>query len=368
MKRILITNDNLKTGGIQTSLISLLRHLVLDKYEIDLVLFDREGDFIDSIPDGVNVIYVDRPLSTRKLYLYSLYRKKELMKVVSNITSSKRYDIGIAYNGYRNDCDLFVLKSNCRKRFLWVHNDLYNKHKNNNKFKLLFKSMKFKYSLFDNLVFVSNGAKVMFDRVLKVNTRRIVINNFFDNSRVLELMNKDTDIKLDDGLKIVTVGRLHPAKGYDRLLTTYANARTNNDKLYIIGDGQERSSLVKHANSLELGDRVKFLGNQVNPFNIMKQADVFILSSYYEGHATVVLEALACGLPVILPDIPGTIDVYDFFSSKYEGMIYRYDNNKKALYDILKELTSGKLVLNKTKVDFSEYNEVINDSLVEMLK
>ncbi|MCU0526340.1 MAG: glycosyltransferase [Elainella sp. Prado103] len=74
--------------------------------------------------------------------------------------------------------------------------------------------------------------------------------------------------------------------------------------LWIIGEGSQRLILEKKIRELDLEDRVKLLGFQQNPFQWMRSADIFVLSSIYEGFGNVLVEAMACGTPVIATDCP----------------------------------------------------------------
>jgi glycosyltransferase involved in cell wall biosynthesis len=106
-------------------------------------------------------------------------------------------------------------------------------------------------------------------------------------------------------VELLCVGRLHPAKGYDRLLKAISIVKHLDFRLKIIGDGPLKEELEKMTTTLRLTEKVNFLGIQENPFHFMAQADCLLLPSYYEGLPDVVLEANACGLPVIAFNSPG---------------------------------------------------------------
>jgi glycosyltransferase involved in cell wall biosynthesis len=104
---------------------------------------------------------------------------------------------------------------------------------------------------------------------------------------------------------VVACGRLKALKGFDYLIEALAQVRqTIAAELWIVGEGEERGRLEKLAARLGLGDRVRFLGFQSNPFKYMAAADVFALSSHFEGFGNVIVEAMACGTPVVSSDCP----------------------------------------------------------------
>ena len=109
----------------------------------------------------------------------------------------------------------------------------------------------------------------------------------------------------DCSLKLVAVGRLAPQKGFDLLISALAMLPTTTFELLIIGQGELHDELLSQIHSLQLQGRVRLLGYQENPYVFMAQADAVVLSSRYEGLPNVVLEALACGTPVLATPAPG---------------------------------------------------------------
>jgi glycosyltransferase involved in cell wall biosynthesis len=105
---------------------------------------------------------------------------------------------------------------------------------------------------------------------------------------------------------LLAVGRLAPEKGFDVLLPAFAElVRRGLDlHLLILGEGDERAKLEELARKLEVSDRVFMPGFQENPYPFFTRAEVFVLSSRFEGQPTVLLEAMTLGLPVIATDCP----------------------------------------------------------------
>lgn len=105
---------------------------------------------------------------------------------------------------------------------------------------------------------------------------------------------------------LLNVARLVPQKNHRLLLQAYALMRTSLP-LVIVGDGPLRKELEGVAEELEVADRVHFAGRQLNPYPWMRNARLFVLSSTHEGLGIVLLEALACGTPVVSVDCPGGV-------------------------------------------------------------
>lgn len=106
---------------------------------------------------------------------------------------------------------------------------------------------------------------------------------------------------------LVAIGSLKPQKGFDRLLDSFAAAPEwlRDAHLWILGGGELRAKLMAQAERLEIADRVHFPGVQKNPYVWLHHADLFVLPSRYEGLPNVLLEAIACGCPVVAWEGPG---------------------------------------------------------------
>jgi glycogen synthase len=113
----------------------------------------------------------------------------------------------------------------------------------------------------------------------------------------------------DKALRLLAVGRLHPQKRMDRFLSVVARlCRTTNRRIkaIIAGAGPLRGALEQQAGELGLlPDTVEFVGGVSNIVPLYQQADIFVLTSDYEGLPNVVLEAMACGLPVVVTPAGG---------------------------------------------------------------
>jgi glycosyltransferase involved in cell wall biosynthesis len=144
---------------------------------------------------------------------------------------------------------------------------------------------------------------------------------------------------LKDDLRLVTVGRLGPEKGFDRLLNCCAKLRDDGlqFKLLIIGQGSEETNLKELQHHLNLEDIVIFGGYQSNPFPYVKNADLFVVSSRQEGLNTAMSESLILGTPVISTLVSGATEVLGE-NSEY-GLVV--DNDDAALYEGLKKLLSS---------------------------
>ena len=105
--------------------------------------------------------------------------------------------------------------------------------------------------------------------------------------------------------RVVSIGRLTHQKGFDLLLHSWADLALNARwQLDIVGEGEDRPQLEALAKTLGIDHQVVFHGVMKRPTEILSQASIFVLSSRYEGFPNVLLEAMACGLPVVSFDCP----------------------------------------------------------------
>jgi glycosyltransferase involved in cell wall biosynthesis len=108
-----------------------------------------------------------------------------------------------------------------------------------------------------------------------------------------------------DAPVVLAVGRLHLQKGFDTLVDAFARVRKKRSaRLLILGDGDERAALEAQIARLGLQEDVQILGFRANPYAYLGRADLFVLSSLFEGMPTVLLEAAVLGRPVVSTDCP----------------------------------------------------------------
>jgi glycosyltransferase involved in cell wall biosynthesis len=165
------------------------------------------------------------------------------------------------------------------------------------------------YPRADAIVAVSNGVADDLSIVAGLPRQRITtIYNGIDIERVLGLKDEpleDAWFAAGSPPVILAVGRLDRQKDYPTLLKAFSLVRARFEaRLLILGEGEERGRLQSIIDNLEYRHDVRMPGAERNPFRYMGRARLLVLSSAWEGLPTVLLEALACGCPIVSTDCP----------------------------------------------------------------
>jgi len=132
---------------------------------------------------------------------------------------------------------------------------------------------------------------------------------------------------------------LHPQKAYDVLLDAFAEIapRFQDWRLAILGDGPLKETLHRQAERLNLLSSIDWLGRAANPFPFYRSSKIFVMPSRYEGTPNALLEAMSCGLPVVVSDAsPGPLE---YVEHEVSGLVVPV-NNSKALADAILRIIS----------------------------
>ena len=332
-KKIFFIIPSLAGGGAEKVLVDLLCHLDRDKYQMHLVLFEKKGVHLGSIPSHVSIYDLKKKnrYSFFKLIfsLVSLFRALKpdtvlsFMAYTNIVTVLASFLFRIKFNlviSIHTNLTKSLLSSRCSrvKKFLYV--------------KL------FNYA--DYTVVPSLGIKEHLLGDFGLNEQKIrVINNPLDLININRLGNEG--LKNEElGKYIVAVGRLERPKDYPTLLKAYAliSAKVE-EKLVILGEGEEKERLKQIAKDLKIQKKVLFLGFKNNPYKFMKTASIFVLSSIWESFAIVLTEAMACGTPVVSTDCSSGPD--EIITNGKNGLLV-LPSDEKALAEAMVTLLRDK--------------------------
>ena len=365
-KKILFVNDEMRMGGVARVLNTLMANLPKDKYEIDLLILHKQGMLLDEIPEGINIIEgttffrpVDESLDAlvKGFHVFETWRKLRLLfymktglikgkiKKERKKILNKTYDVEVAAK--EGFCTIFTAYGDSKRKINWVLTDYSVCNYSKNHMGLVKDALRY----IDLNIADSNQALIAYETVFRVQNG-IAIHNLMDTS-ILEkgLQETHTNIINKDTINLIDVARLHPQKGIDRLIkasTTVYNEGLKHD-LYLIGGGELEDELKELTSSLN-ATHIHFLGFQKNPYRDIAECDLFVLSSLYEGFATIINESLIVGTPVLTTRVSGCEE--QITDSSYGWIV---ENSEEALTNGLRTALKDKAKLKEMKHELSKY-------------
>lgn len=171
----------------------------------------------------------------------------------------------------------------------------------------------FLYRRAGSIIAVSRSIADLMNKRYMIGRAKIkVVNNPVDIPKIIKMRDEKVDdfqFK-KDVYYIGLISRLSPEKKIERLIKAMNILRNKlNVELIIIGEGIDKEKLKEITAHLGLIDIVYFLGYKLNPYKYLKNIDVFVLPSDYEGFPLALIEAMICGIPVVASDISATKDI-----------------------------------------------------------
>lgn len=299
-RNIAIIVPNLRGGGAERVVSNLSLYLSDKKYNKYIILYSAEkieypyrGNLIDLNIKAINNSFVKIFNLIRRIYkLKRIKRKLHIQISISFLESANIVNI------FSKDKDRVIVSiRNFKSK---SSNGLYGKIYN-----CLIKMF---YNRVDMLVAVSKGIKRDLVKNYGIKENKIkVIYNLYDLEKIQELSKE----KIEDEYKeifnfpvIINVGRLTRQKGQWHLIRAFKKVKEKitNIKLIILGIGELEDYLKQLVEELNLEKDVFFLGFQKNPFKFISKSKIYAFPSLYEGFPNALVEAMACGIPVISSD------------------------------------------------------------------
>lgn len=181
----------------------------------------------------------------------------------------------------------------------------------------------------------------------------------------IEIGNKFISNPSEKNINFVNMGRLSPEKGQNNLIEAFSifHKSYNNSRLYILGHGPLQSELQNLILELDIESAVYLVGQQENPFKLLKKCDCFVLSSHYEGQPMVLLEAMTLGLDIIATDIVANRTVLEngrygvLVEDSIEGLVAGFKNYVKNNHSKTSE-----------SFNYQEYNMKAMENFYEVIR
>lgn len=364
--RILILIHYLEIGGAEISLIGLLNAIDKTKYDVDLFVYSHQGELMELIPKGVNLLpqiqkysTIERPMKDvlREGYVdivaarilakirHRIYRRTHainsedasIFQYVANCTtpllpiiSDTEYDLAISFLAPHNICQD---KVRAKKKIAWIHTD-YTKIHINKELELPV------WSSFDHIASISEAATKAFVEIFPELTSKVIeIENILSPSFVQTRADgPSTELSSREyGVNLLSVGRFCTAKNYDNVpfICKHLVEMGVDVRWYIIGFGGDEPLIRAKIKEAEMEDRVIILGKKSNPYPYIKACDIYVQPSRYEGKSVTVREAQMLYKPVVVTNYPTAASQIEH---GVDGIIVPMDNRAcaegiKALID-----------------------------------
>ncbi len=384
---VLIYSGSLALNGLTSSLVSLsnvidlqrenifitFREKTLKKNPLRLEKFSKEIDvypmvngfnysFTETIAYGLYYkLNINSKWAVKKL---DHFYKREVKRFFGNV----KFDKAIHFTGYEQRI-IGLFQRIDAKRAIFVHNDMVQEMKTRkNQHYLTIRSA---YNEYDRVVCVTEDVKESLLKVSPRNDNVVIVNNAHNYKEIESKMEKEISfddktvsnvsenvlkqlISKKDAIKFINIGRYSPEKGHKRLIDAFDKfyQEHNNAYLYIIGGhGVLWNDTNEYIKTKKCKYNVILLRYMSNPFPVLKQCDLFVLSSFYEALGLVLLEAQTCGVPVISTDISGPRG----FLQKHDGRLV--ENSEAGILQGMNEFVEGKIKL--MNFDPEEYNNMV---------
>lgn len=387
-KKILIIHPSMEIGGAERALIGLLNTFDYKKYDVDLLLYGHHGDFMPLIPTEVNLLpYNDKydifdssilnllkkfkifpaifRLYARKLEKFHSKKKgiphsvwhaqqlihKNIIKFIPNVKGE--YNLAINFLGIPS---VLVKRVKAKVKLTWIHTD-YSKIVADHDLDLEL------FNKIDKIINVSEDCKRIFENFYpELRSKSIVIENILNQRLIQKLANESETPEFENNnIKLLSIGRFGDAKNFESIpLIAKHITKISNIKFtwYIIGYGKGESIILENIKKYDVKDKVIILGKRTNPYPYIKNCDMYIQPSRFEGKAVTVREAQMLLKPVVITNYP---TAHSQVKHGYDGIIVPMENEACAngIADFInKKDLQNQIIQNLRKSDFSNSQEI----------
>lgn len=338
---ILFILPDLETGGAERIVTTIANHLPREKFDPKLMLLRKEGGYLEILKNDVEIIDLKTP------------RIRHSLQPILKEIRKRKPDIVFSGFGEVNAYLALFIKFFPKVKFIARETNVVSQHVTRKEIRFFYKF----YNNYHQIICQSDDMQNDLIENFKIKKEKIIkINNPVDFDFINEkLAISEKPESFKEGFKnVVSIGNLSSRKGFDNLLNVFSHLKNEKILLHILGDGRDKELL--HQMKTDLGlENVVFHGQQKNPYQFLKFADLFILSSRYEGFPNVLLEAGACGTYSLANNCKGGIT--EIIQPKINGEISDIENHQEfadKICSILDETHDSKAIKNSISSRFSK--------------
>ena len=300
MPKIAILRPDLRGGGAEKLNLDLAREFASQGHEVEFVLMEASGDLLPNVEKEFSI------------YDLACRRIRQVPTALADYLRSRQPDCLLAAMWPLTVCAPIArsLSSHQCSVVISEHNPLSIQYKSWGRLHNigLRASTALAYRMADARIAVSSGVASDLAALSGMSKKQFsVVYNPIPAHRKPSTKAIENAARFwngDKGPRILTVGSLKKQKNHDLLLQSFARLSSPAARLVLLGQGPLEGELRNRASELGIADRVSFAGFRSDPTPFYRSADLFVLSSDYEGFGNVIVEALACGTPVVSTDCP----------------------------------------------------------------
>ncbi|MEB3295659.1 MAG: glycosyltransferase [Synechococcales bacterium] len=295
--RIAVFIPTLNGGGAERVAVNMLKGLIHRNIQADLVVGTAQGPYLNQVPSAARLVDLQAGRVIKSILPLARYLKETHPFALLCHMSHTNVAAVAAHRLAQVQTRLVLIEQVHASRSV---SPLWRSH-------LVPIFMRWLYPQADAVVGVSEGVAQDLQTMLGLTDVKAIYSPIVDFQSLQTASNPPDHPWFQPGQPPVflAVGRLDPQKDFVTLIRAFAQVQAKIPaRLMILGEGSERQSLETLIQSLGLTDAIALPGFASNPFAYMSHAAAFVLSSRWEGLPTVLVEALACGCPVISTDCP----------------------------------------------------------------
>lgn len=351
MIKILFFIPGLSEGGAEKVMRSLVNNMDQSKFDITVQTIDQY-DPKQYLAEGIHYKAINQCRSRlgRKIFSY-WFRLCAELKLAYRFWVKDNYDIEVAY--LETAATKIIAQSTNKKaaKVAWVHCDLSKKEGIYSSVKRIRRQ----YFRYDKIVCVSRDVEAGFHKVFGKEFDTLVLPNVIDEEEIIRKAEEQIDLETKlNQINLLAVGRLTLQKNFSYLIKTCSWLRNAGYRFHlnILGEGPEKSRLEEQIAKLKMEEYVTLRGFVKNPYPWIKNADLIVCSSIYEGISTTVQEALILGKTVVTTPCTGMKELLG--DSEY-GIIV--EDSEKGLYNGLKRLFDNPELMQQYELAAKEREE-----------
>ncbi|MGL4904532.1 MAG: glycosyltransferase, partial [Cetobacterium sp.] len=333
MKSVFIASYDMEIGGVERSLVSMLNNFDYEKNSVDLFLHSQTGELLSLLPDNINLLDEIGEYKTFRTGLKTVFKDgyyrigfgRVLGKLESKIFGMRRgvrenaseyqyiwkrtiaslpeiekeYDVAISYLWPHN---FIAERVKAKRKIAWIHTD-YSKIDvdRDEDYKV--------WNCYDNIISISEDCTKSFLKMYPgLKSKMVLVENITSPKFIIDQSNVKVDREFSkDEFNILSVARFSYAKGIDRgieALKLLKDRGYQDIRWYVVGYGGDEAMLKELVKKYSLEKEFIFLGKSLNPYPYIRNANLYVQPSRYEGKAVTVTEALILKKPVLITDYP----------------------------------------------------------------